>query len=277
MRLTLLGTGNPRPNPRRAGPSQHVAVGGASLLVDCGSGVVRRMTEAGIAAERLDYLFITHHHSDHQIDLGHLLISGWVLGRRTPLTVVGPPGTAEYLRRVLHAHEFDLRARQFDRRLSPAALEIPVREVAPGEAVEGDGWRVTPIEVDHRVVVPAYGYRIEDERGRALVISGDTAPCDAVVAAAQGAAVLVHELNNAGPYQPLAPDATEAQREHFRERWESHTSAEQIGALAARSGVPTLVLSHLPPTMDAAWVRATAGADYRGELHIGEDLLALER
>ena len=33
MRLTLLGTGNPRPNPRRAGPSQHVAVGDASLLV----------------------------------------------------------------------------------------------------------------------------------------------------------------------------------------------------------------------------------------------------
>ena len=277
MRLTLLGTGNPRPNPRRAGPSQHVAVGGASLLVDCGSGVVRRMVEAGIAPERVDYLFITHHHSDHNIDLGHLLISGWVLGRRTPLTVVGPPGTAEYLLRVLQAHEFDIGVRQFDRRLPAEALEVPVREVAPGESVAGDGWRVTTVEVDHRVVVPAYGYRVEEARGQALVISGDTAPCDAVVAAAQGAAVLVHELNNAGPYQPLPLDASEAQREHFRERWESHTSAEQVGALARHAGVPTLVLSHLPPTLDPAWVRATVAADFPGELVLGEDLLALER
>jgi ribonuclease BN (tRNA processing enzyme) len=277
MRLTLLGTGNPRPNPRRAGPSQHVAADGASLLIDCGSGVVRRMVEAGIAPECVDYLFITHHHSDHNIDLGHLLISGWVLGRRTPLSVVGPPGTAEYVRRVLRAHEFDIGVRQLDRRLPREALAVPVREVAPGETVAGDGWRAIAVEVDHRVVVPAYGYRMEDARGRALVISGDTAPCDAVVAAARGAAVLVHELNNAGPYQPLPDDATEAQREHFRERWESHTSAEQVGALARRAAVPTLVLSHLPPTMDPAWVRATVAADYDGEILLGEDLLALER
>jgi ribonuclease BN (tRNA processing enzyme) len=277
MRLTLLGTGNPRPNPRRAGPSQHISVGGASLLVDCGSGVVRRMVEASIAPEAVRYLFITHHHSDHNVDLGHLLITGWVLGRREPITVVGPPGTAEYVRRVLHAHEFDIRVRQFHERLPAAALDVPVREVAPGEAVAGDGWRVVPVAVDHRVVVPAYGYRVEDERGRALVVSGDTAPCDAMIREAATAAVLVHELNNAGPYNPLPDDATPAQRAHFAERWESHTSAEQVGKLAEQAGVPTLVLSHLPPTMDAAWVQATVAADYRGEIVVGEDLLVVER
>src|SRR5712692_321789 len=272
MRLTLLGTGNPRPNPRRAGPSQHVAVGDVSLLVDCGSGVVRRMVEAGLRPERVDYLFITHHHSDHNVDLGHLLISGWVLGRQTPLTVVGPPGTAEYVRRVLHAHEFDLRVRQFGERLPEAALDVPVCELEPGEALDGDGWRMVAIEVDHRVVVPAYGYRVEERSGPALVISGDTAPCGAVVAAARDAAVLVHELNNAGPYNPLPADATPAQVAHFRERWESHTSADQVGRLAREAGVPTLVLSHLPPTTDTAWVRETVAADYPGELLVGEDL-----
>jgi hypothetical protein len=50
-----------------------------------------------------------------------------------------------------------------------------------------------------------------------------------------------------------------------------------MGALASRADVPTLVLSHLPPTMDPAWVRATVAADYRGELVLGDDLLALER
>jgi ribonuclease Z len=277
MRLTLLGTGNPRPNPRRAGPSQHLAIGEGSLLVDCGSGVVRRLVEAGLRPETVDHLFITHHHSDHNIDLGHLLISGWVLGRRQPLTIVGPPGTDEYVRRVLHAHEFDIGVRQFAHRLPAAALEVPVREVPPGASVEGPGWRVTAIEVDHRVVVPAYGYRVEDERGTAMVISGDTAPCRAIIEGAGRAAVLVHELNNAGPYQPLPADADPALVEHARERWESHTSAEQVGKLAAESGVPSLVLSHLPPTMNAAWVRETVAGDYSGERHLGEDLLVLER
>jgi len=277
MRLTLLGTGNPRPNPRRAGPSQHVAIGDASILVDCGSGVVRRMVEAGLRPERVDYLFFTHHHSDHNVDLGHLLISGWVLGRQTPLTVVGPPGTAEYVRRVLHAHELDLRVRRFGERLPEAALDVPVCELEPGEALDDDGWRLVAIAVDHRVVVPAYGYRVEERAGPALVISGDTAPCGAVIAAARDAAVLVHELNNAGPYAPLPADATPAQVAHFRERWESHTSADQVGKLAREAGVPTLVLSHLPPTTDPARVRETVGADYAGELLVGEDLLVVER
>ena len=277
MRLTLLGTGNPRPNPRRAGPSQHVAAGAASLLVDCGSGVVRRMVEAGLQPEALDYVFLTHHHSDHNIDLGHLLISGWVLGRRRPLTVVGPPGTQEYVRRVLHAHEFDLGVRRFVDRLGSEAVAVPVRELAPGEAIEGDGWRVTAVEVDHRVVVPAYGYRVEEEGRRPLVVSGDTAPCAAIVDATADASVLVHELNNAGPYNPLPPDADPILVEHARERWESHTNADQVGKLAQEAGVPTLVLSHLPPTMDPAWVRETVAADYRGELLLGEDLLVVQR
>jgi ribonuclease BN (tRNA processing enzyme) len=143
--------------------------------------------------------------------------------------------------------------------------------------VEGDGWRVSAIEVDHRVVVPAYGYRVEDERGRTLIVSGDTAPCSAIVAAAADAAVLLHELNNAGPYQPLPADADPALVEHARERWESHTSAEQVGKLAQQAGVPTLVLSHLPPTMDPAWVRETVAGDYSGEVLLGEDLLVVER
>ena len=146
-----------------------------------------------------------------------------------------------------------------------------------GVPVEGPDWRAQAFAVDHRVVVPAYGYRIEASGSRPLVISGDTAACTAVIQQAVDAGVLVHECNNAGPYNPLPASATPAQREHFRERWESHTSAEQVGKLASRAAVPTLVLTNLPPTMEPAWVRATLAADYHGELMLGDDLLALER
>ena len=80
MELTLLGTGTPHPNPLRADPSQHIQLGSSSVLVDCGSGVARRMVEGGKHPVELDYIFVTHMHSDHTIDLAHLLISG-SLGR----------------------------------------------------------------------------------------------------------------------------------------------------------------------------------------------------
>jgi len=75
MRATLLGTGSPPPNPRRRGPATLVTVGDAErFLIDAGSGVGVQLVQAGVRPYDWPPIFITHHHSDHTIDLGHLLI-----------------------------------------------------------------------------------------------------------------------------------------------------------------------------------------------------------
>ncbi|MDO8365103.1 MAG: ribonuclease Z, partial [Actinomycetota bacterium] len=58
MRITLLGTGNPLPDPRRAGPSTLVTAEGLSVLVDCGRGVLMRLAAAGVLPPMLDALLI---------------------------------------------------------------------------------------------------------------------------------------------------------------------------------------------------------------------------
>ena len=90
MELTLLGTGTPQPSPQRAGPSNHLRIGGESVLVDTGTGCVRRMVEVGQDTAELDYIFLTHMHSDHTIDLAHVLLTGWIRYRKRPFTVIGP-------------------------------------------------------------------------------------------------------------------------------------------------------------------------------------------
>jgi len=45
IEVTLLGTGSPIPDARRAGPSTLVRAGGQTFVVDCGRGVQQRMTE----------------------------------------------------------------------------------------------------------------------------------------------------------------------------------------------------------------------------------------
>jgi ribonuclease Z len=49
MRVTLLGTGTPFPNPERFGSAILVEVAGKRFLFDCGRGVVIRLTQAGVS------------------------------------------------------------------------------------------------------------------------------------------------------------------------------------------------------------------------------------
>lgn len=92
VKVTLLGTGYPRPNPRRRGPSQLIETEDARFLVDCGSGVACQLVAAGVSLLDVHHVLITHHHSDHTIDLGHLLLSRWIMGQNAPLHVWAPPG-----------------------------------------------------------------------------------------------------------------------------------------------------------------------------------------
>lgn len=84
MQVSLLGTGLPFPNPKRRGPGYAVRAGANNFVVDCGSGIVARMVEAGVRPDEVDHLFITHLHSDHYIDLGHFIICRWIYGGDAP-------------------------------------------------------------------------------------------------------------------------------------------------------------------------------------------------
>src|SRR5436305_10519931 len=93
MRAVLLGTGSPPPNPTRRGPATLLSLGDARFLVDAGSGVGAQLVQAGVRPWDWPRVFITHHHSDHTIDLGHLLISRWIAGQNAHVEIWGPAGT----------------------------------------------------------------------------------------------------------------------------------------------------------------------------------------
>jgi len=73
-RLILLGTGGgPRPNKMRAQSSWVVLVNDVPYVVDCGEGVARQLVFANVPLRNLRYIFITHHHSDHNLDYENLI------------------------------------------------------------------------------------------------------------------------------------------------------------------------------------------------------------
>jgi len=278
-RLILLGTaGGPRPKIDRAASSQAIVVGDRIYIVDCGDGVARRMTEAGLDLTRLVRVFITHHHSDHNADYGTLLLLAWASGLQTRVGTHGPPPLAAMTEAFFAQNAFDIATRMADEMRVPLRpLIVPHETSAGGLIVEENGVRVTAALVNHPPVVPAFAYRF-DTPDRSIVISGDTTRSDALQTLARDADVLVHEALFRPGIERTAARVANAERllEHILA---SHTTVEDVARLATAARVRTLVLSHLvpaddPAVTDADWI-AAASPHFDGEIIVGRDLLEI--
>jgi ribonuclease BN (tRNA processing enzyme) len=275
-RLILLGTkGGPRPSRTRANSANLVVAGGAVILVDCGYGVTRRLLEAGFHPHEVRTILITHHHSDHTLELGPLLYNAWIGGLDEPVDVWGPPPLHGLIGGFLQSMSFDIGIRIADEgRVDPRHL-VRVHEFREGGVLFEDGnLRVSAARVHHPPLADAYAFRI-DASDRAIVLSGDTTPCPELISLARDADVLVHEVLHPDGIDRLASGLRQARllREHLSA---SHTLTEAVGKIAASARVGKLVLTHLVPGDDAAitedmWLDQPT-RDFGKAVFVGDDL-----
>jgi len=265
-RVILLGTGTPNPEPEHSGPAVAIVSGDQVYVVDCGPGVVRRAAQAGLGMEQLTRLFVTHLHSDHTAGLPDIIFTPAVTGRKTPLEIYGPPGIHAMTRHILQAYAEDMQVRLHG--LEPAvpqAYVVTAHDVQPGLVYRDDAVRVTAFAVKHGSWRSAFGYRFE-ARDKSVVISGDTTYSDGLVAAAKGCDILIHEVYSAKGLEKRTPDW---QRYHKA----FHTSAEDVGRVAAQVKPKTLVLYHqLPMGETPDEVLSEVRRNYTGNVIYGRDL-----
>lgn len=277
--MILLGTGGgPRPKKNVSAPAQAVVVDGTVYVVDCGDGVARQLVAAGLTLPSLRHVFITHHHSDHNADYGNLLLLAWAAGLRTPVDTWGPPPLERMTKLFLDMNDADITTRIADEGRVPLAPLVRAHDVASGGLVmQDERVKVSAAVVPHPPVTPSFAYRF-DTADRSIVISGDTAKSDALIALARNADVLVHEALYLPAVDRIVgsiPNATTL-KQHIID---SHTAVEDCGRVAQAAGVKTLVLSHFVPADDPAvtdemWI-AAARAHFRGTVIVGKDLMVV--
>ena len=282
-KLVLLGTGaGPQPGRTRHMTSHVMLSNGAAYVLDCGLGVTNQFARTGIPFGKLRSIFVTHHHPDHNIEYGPLLVLGWVQGLPPDLRTFGPPPLKQMTEDFLRAYRTTIDFWAEDFKMKPLAA-VDVSEVsAAGVVMQDDNVRVSSIMVEHPPVKPALGYRF-DFKDRSIAFSGDTAPLEAVAEMAKGADILVHEAM----YVPAVENFIRAQiaagrpvkLEDFMAHMKAdHTPVEDVGRIAQEAGVKTLVLSHLTPAIDSitddTW-RAPAAKYFKGEIIVGRDLLVV--
>ena len=159
------------------------------------------------------------------------------------------------------AHHEDLQWR-------PAATVV---EVDGGAIFEEGPVRVTAAPTDHAPVRPTMGFRVDDGE-RSVVIAGDTVPCAGLDDLCAGADMLVHTVVRRDLIEQIGlPRLTDV--------LDYHSSVPDAARTAARSGVRTLVLTHLVPApapgAEQEWLDQAA-AHFDGDVVLATDLLTLE-
>lgn len=280
FRVTLLGTGNPVPQPDRFGPATLVEAGGHVLLFDAGRGATIRLFQLHVPLSTVGPLFLTHFHSDHTVGIPDIWLSGWLGGpwarRITPFQIIGPTGTKELMANLERAYAADIKTRMADERYPVEGIKVIADEFTAGGVVyDKDGVRVTAFEVDHGdEIKPAYGYRI-DFKGRSAVISGDTRFNQNVIKFGTGTDLLIHEVAAVRP-ELLKDKQVERVMAH-------HTSPQEAGAVFSRAAPKLAVYTHLVllarpgvKALSTGELVAQTRETYQGPLVVGEDLMAFE-
>jgi ribonuclease Z len=272
FKVTLLGTGNPRPVMSRFGPSILVEAGKEKLVFDCGRGASQRLDQLKIPFSEITALFLTHLHSDHTVGIPDLWLTGWVMGRTTPLAVWGPEGTKAMMQHLQEAYVFDIHIRRdVDTKLPGAGAEVVAQDIEEGVVYNSAGVKVTAFLVDHGEIKPAFGYRV-DYGGHSVTLSGDTRPSENLIKFAHGTDVLIHEVIDPEAFGETVSTDTLEQRKKIIEH---HTTPEQAGIVFTRVKPKLAVYSHIVPP-DVPGVIPHTRKTYAGPLEVGEDLMSIE-
>ena len=246
MRFTTLGTGTVALDGARSCAGYLFEAGEVRLLIDCGSGITRRLAELGFPWQEITHVALTHFHIDHHGDLPTLIFAwryGMLPARSAPLDVYGPPGIRDLMDRLAAAYG--------DWVLAPG-FPLTVWEIPFGESVSLTSTiRLSTHKVPHTAESIAYSM---ERGGRRIVFTGDTGADDSLGDWAHGCDLLVCECS--------LPSSM-AIKEHL--------TPEQCGTLAARAAPRHLALTHFYPPVERVDILAAIAASYAGPVTLARD------
>lgn len=277
--LLFLGTAGSAPTASRGTSSTLIRRGGDRLLVDCGEGTQRQLLRSDAGLTDLEHVFLTHLHADHVLGLPGMLKTFALRGRDVPIVVYGPRGTTKLLQALAVV-------------IGRLTYELRVIELASGDAVERDGYRLVPFSVKHGGTALGYALREDGRPGRFDVAAADALgvpdgpsrgalqrgegvtltdgrivrPDDVLGPARRGRSVVLagdtapaaSVVEAATGADVLVHEATFLADERARAQETEHSTAGEAALVAREAGVALLALTHVSSRYAGSEVEAEA-------------------
>ena len=276
-RLVLLGTqGGPFIRSYNQTPSANLIVyKGVNFVIDTGYGTTFKLREAGIDLSKLKYIFITHLHSDHYLDLGPLLYNAWIAGLAEQVHIFAPIGIHPLLKAFWKSNQYDIITRIKDEGRPDIRKLSIIHEIKEGILMSHSDVEIYCLKNFHPPVADSYAFKFKLGK-KIIIFSGDTAYFPPLAKFATGADYLIHEIMYSPAVDKIAerrPNATKL----IASIKLHHTSAEEAGRIAQAANVKNLVLNHFVPPddkslSDQVWIDAVRRT-FSGTITIGKDLL----
>jgi ribonuclease BN (tRNA processing enzyme) len=224
MRVTFLGSGDAFGSGGRFNTCFLIESVPAPFLIDCGASSLIAMRKYGIDPNTIRTIFVSHLHGDHFGGLPFFILDAQFYSRRTgPLTLVGPVGFKDRLRAAMEL--FFPGSADATRKFT-----TDVHEIAAGERYTFHGVNVSPYLVQHACGAPPLALRL-DVGGKIVTYTGDTEWTDAVIAAGQGADLLIAEALT------------------FERKLKFHLDYASLKENLTKIGAKRVILTHMGPDM----------------------------
>ncbi len=248
-KLIILGSANAIPDETHENTHMAVSLPECTILIDCVSNPIVRLSQAGLDLEKVTDLILTHFHPDHVSGVPLLLMDMWLMGRKLPLIIHGLDHTLDRMEELMGFFEWKNWPHFFPVKFNRVSNE----EMTP--VLEYADLRIFASPVRH--LVPNIGLRVEFMKTqKTLAYSSDTQPCQEVVRLAARADVLIHESAGATI---------------------GHTSAEQAGKIAQQAEVSSLYLIHYPTRdFDPETLVPEAKTTFAGKVALAKDFMELD-
>lgn len=247
--ITVLGSGTCVPSTRRSSPALLVSCNDMHLLLDLGSGTMRRLAEIGLSIHDIDLIFLSHFHPDHCADLVPFLFAtkyAFSQPRTKGLHLVGGPG--------LHTFFNGLQG-VFGQWIIPKGYEFHLHEAKGCLSLGNITLKTLPL--NH--IENSTGLRIEIFQKKSVVYSGDTDFCENIINLANHCDLLILEC--------ALPDSLKVT---------GHLSPSLAAKIAQESGCKRLLLTHFYPPCDETNIFQVVKRGFAGEIIIAEDLMKIE-